>query len=78
MTELTVYADFNNADPAGRVRLHVRGTVDDLKTFSIELCEGLELTLSDGELRVRGIVRFSTDEQIWVAEVNWNDIVDVV
>jgi len=76
MTGTTVYADFHNADPSGRVRLNLHGTAEDLKRLSIELCEGLKLVLSDGELSVEGVVRFSSEEQVWVAEIDWNEIVD--
>lgn len=76
MTGTSVYADFHNADPSGRVRLNLHGTAQDLKALSMELCDGLRLTLSDGELSVEGVVRFSGEEQIWVAEIDWNEIVD--
>lgn len=76
MSAPTVYADFNNADQSGRLRLNLRGTEQDLQRLSIELSEGLEITLSDGELTANGVARFSANEQIWVAEIDWGEIRD--
>jgi hypothetical protein len=74
MRERPIYVDFGNADPAGNVRLNLRGTKDDLRERDLELREGLELLLSDGELSTRGRVHFSKEEGIWVAEVSWSEL----
>jgi hypothetical protein len=64
-----VYADFQNADLAGRVRLNCVGTGEDLARQQIALCDGLALTLYDadadghpGEIQADGIVRNPPDE----------------
>jgi hypothetical protein len=76
-----VYADFHNADPAGRVRLNCVGTVEDLARQQISLHDGLALTLYDtdadadghpGEIQADGVVRYSLDERCWVAIVDWS------
>ena len=77
MSRPTIYADFNNTDPAGRLRLNCRGTFDDLRSLSLELAEGMVLTFSDGELAVEGTVVFSPDERIWVAAIDWELVSDV-
>jgi hypothetical protein len=78
-----VYADFHNADPHGRLRLNTVGTIEDLARQQIELCDGLILTFysddtdSEGaldKLVVEGVVRFSDDEDCWVAEIDWTAI----
>jgi hypothetical protein len=78
-----VYADFQNADTKGRVRLNCNGTLEDLSKLQIELREGLVLTLySDDlddkgqldELLVDGVVSFSADEHCWVAAIDWSAI----
>ncbi len=75
-----VYADFQNADSQGRLRLDCVGTTEDLARLKIELREGLPLTFysddvnaqgEDDELFVDGIVRFSSDEKCWVATIDW-------
>jgi len=71
MERPTVYADFHNADPSGRVRLNCVGTIRDLAEKGITLTEGLRLTLSDDELEVEGEVRFAEEERLWVAVVDW-------
>jgi len=67
-----LYADFNNADPRGRVRLNCVGTIEDLSRQGIRLREGLQVLLHDDELEADGETHFSAEEQIWVAIVNWH------
>lgn len=75
-----VYADLNNADAAGRVRLNTVGTVEDLCRQQLVLTEGLRLTLytDDGEaadgLRINAIVTKSAEDSAWVAIVDWTAI----
>jgi hypothetical protein len=72
-----IYADFQNADPTGRVRLNTVGTLEDLAARRVTLSEGLELTLytDDGDaadgLRLDGMVAYNKDEGCWVAAVDW-------
>ncbi len=71
---LRVYVDFHNADKKGRIRLNCDGTVEDLAKYGISLSEGLELKLYMEEVETIGKVTYSTDEDIWVAVVDWNAI----
>ncbi len=68
----TVYADFNNADSKGRLRLNTSGTHDDLEKLGIKLTKGLKLYLDDDDLRTLGLVLFSEEENIWVAQIDWD------
>lgn len=74
MTEPTIYADFNNADSAGRLRLNCAGTARDLMEQGVQLRDGLRLTLSDDELEADGVVQFSADECVWVARIDWEAV----
>jgi hypothetical protein len=76
-----VYADFQNADASGRLRLNCIGTGQDLARQGISLHEGLALLLySDdadiagrpSELQVAGVVEFSAAEHGWVAVIDWD------
>ncbi len=69
-----IYADFNNADEQGRVRLNTDGTLAELKRRSMSLSAGLRLMISDGEIETEGVVEFSDDEQIWVLRIDWKAI----
>jgi hypothetical protein len=70
-----IYADFNNADSRGRIRLNTEGTFRDLQEMGIKLEEGLEVLLDDDEgIVTLGVVSFSEDEQIWVAGIDWKKI----
>jgi hypothetical protein len=72
---VTLFADFNNADRLGRVRLITAGTLADLAALKLDLCEGMRVALDDhDELAAEGTVRWSSDEEIWVAEVDWDQI----
>jgi hypothetical protein len=70
----TLFADFQNADPRGRVRLNCVGTVTDLGTQGVELAEGLRVRLSDGEVVTDGTATFSADEHVWVAVIDWDAV----
>ena len=74
MRNLRVYADFHNADAQGRLRLNCVGTVEDLARHQIVLQEGLLLTLYSEDLAVEGHVQYSTDENLWVAVIDWGAI----
>lgn len=83
MQEPKIYADFQNADAKGRVRLNCDGTLQDLARQGIQLRNGLGLELycddTDGngkynELRAVAIVEYSSEEQMWVASINWSAI----
>jgi len=68
----TIFADFQNADPQGRVRLNTQGTHQDLQRLGLSLFAGMILRLSDGDLEVDGEVEYSADEQMWVARIDWS------
>ena len=77
MNHLKVFADFHNADAHGRLRLNCVGTVADLAQQQIVLRDGLPLTFYSEELEVEGVVQYSTDENVWVAVIDWNAIRDM-
>jgi hypothetical protein len=77
MNHPKVFADFHNADAHGRLRLNCIGTVADLAQQQIVLRSGLPLTLYSEELEVEGVVAYSTDENVWVAVIDWGAIRDM-
>lgn len=70
----SIYADFNNADALGRLRLNCAGTIRDLASQGIVLREGLRLHLHDEELGADAQVCFSETENVWVAIIDWSAI----
>ncbi len=72
-----IFADFHNADVHGRLRLNCIGTVEDLAHQNIELQDGKLLTLYSEDLEVEGVVEYSTEENLWVAAINWNAIREI-
>lgn len=71
---LVVYADFNNSDALGRLRLNIAGAVEDIRRQGLTLRNGLRLVLSDGDLEADATVVFSTTEGIWVGVIDWDQI----
>jgi len=69
-----VFADFHNADVQGRLRLNCIGTLRDLADQGVRLCEGLALDLYSEDLTVEGLTRYSTEENAWVAVIDWRAI----
>ncbi|MBD2741642.1 hypothetical protein [Coleofasciculus sp. FACHB-1120] len=74
MEKLRVFADFHNADVEDRLRLNCIGTMEDLAHQQISLQDGQVLTLYSEELEVDGVIQYSTEENLWVAVIDWNAI----
>ncbi|MFA6984816.1 MAG: hypothetical protein WC213_01240 [Arenimonas sp.] len=64
-----IYADFNNRDADGCLRLNNAGTVNDLAEKSIVLTEGTRLVVSDGDLMAEIVVRSPCREGVWRGEI---------
>lgn len=74
-SRVTIFADFNNADAKGRIRLSTTGSLEDIANNNITLKVGLEVRLDDYEsLSTNGTLEFSDDENIWVARIDWDNI----
>ena len=69
-----VFADFHNADSAGRIRLNCTGTMRDLSRQGIALGAGVHLKLYSEDLETEGVVEFGDQEKLWVAGVGWKAI----
>jgi hypothetical protein len=68
-----MFADFNNADEKGRVRLNTTGSMESIQKTNLQLVPGLKILLDDEEgLSTVGDLEFSEDEKIWVAKIDWN------
>jgi hypothetical protein len=68
-----VYADFQNADEQGRLRLNYVGTLVDSRQ-GIELSVGRSLILYSEDLEVAGVVEYSEADRLWVARIAWDTI----
>lgn len=70
---IKIYADFNNSDELGRVRLNTVGSLEDLDRNRGELTEGLKVTLyTPGEFEVQGVLLF--EDGIWRSVPDWETI----
>jgi hypothetical protein len=77
MSNPRVYADFQNADAQGRLRLNCVGTVRDLAQQQVVLRDGLGLTVYSEDVEADGRVQYSVEENLWVAVIDWNAIREV-
>lgn len=67
-----LFADFNNPDREGRLRLNCDGTIKDIERIGLMLHEGMLISLDDTDgLSTEGIVELSLEENIWVAKIDW-------
>jgi len=74
MKTFPIWADFQNADTRGRVRLNTVGSIESLAESGVRLVDGLRIVLHDDELEADGTVGFSTEEHLWVATIDWDAI----
>jgi hypothetical protein len=77
MSHNRIFADFHNADEQGRLRLNSVGTIEDLSRQNIKLKNEQQITLYSEELEVDGIVRYSKQEELWVASIDWDKIREI-
>jgi hypothetical protein len=77
--EIKIFVDFNNADVNGRIRLNTVGSLHDIAVLGEEIRVGLEVLLDDEEeLSIKGVVEFSFDEDIWIAKVDWDELMSII
>jgi hypothetical protein len=67
-----IYADFNNVDAQGRVRLNCVGSMKDIDNLASDVRSGAKVLLyTPGELEVEALLEF---DAIWVAIPDWTTI----
>ena len=77
MNNPRIFADFQNADAKGRLRLNCIGTIEDLSRQGTQLIDGGKLSIYSEELEVDAVVVYSDEEKIWVATIDWDRIREV-
>ena len=74
MDKHKIFAAFHNADEQGKLRLTCLGTVEDAARLGIRFHEGMILVLSNREVEVESTVAWNTEENRWVAAIDWDAI----
>jgi hypothetical protein len=69
-----VFADFQNTDEQGRLRLNCIGTIKDLSRQGTQLIPGGKLLIYSEELEADAVIEYSDQEKIWVAAIDWEQI----
>jgi hypothetical protein len=72
-----IYADFNNCYREGRVRLNCNGSKADFDRLGMRLHEGMNVIVSDFELEVAAVTTFLTEDSIWAAAFDPQQLRDV-
>ena len=68
-TAKVIFADFNNFDTDGFIRLNCVGTARDLESAGIVLQVNLRLVVSDGDLKAEIVVVPPSSEGVWRGKV---------
>ncbi len=71
-----IFADFQNSDSLGRLRLNTLGSLRDLAALDGGPREGMSARIECAELSTIGVVTFSADELVWVAVIDWSAVVE--
>ena len=71
MTEIRIFADFNNCDQHYRVRLNTVRSLRDIAALIPPLVEGAVVTLADGDGEFEVEAKASFTGAIWVATPLW-------
>jgi hypothetical protein len=71
-----IYADFNNRDAQGHLRLNCVGTISDLIEQSLEFHDGMRLLASDGDISAEIIVLSPGEEHVWRGEILFETLID--
>jgi hypothetical protein len=77
MSNPRIFADFQNADAQGRLRLNCIGTIEDLSRHGTKLINGGKLSIYSEDLEADAVVEYSDEEKIWVATIDWDRIREV-
>jgi hypothetical protein len=69
-----IYADFNNADKKGRIRLNTKGALEDFRALGAGPTVGMHVLLYDtDEFCTEGIIEHDELEG-WVAQIDWDKL----
>ena len=68
------FADFDDIDDEGRVRLDYGDFAAKFGAEGKAIVAGAPLILSDGERAVEGKLAWNEDEELWVAEIDQDDL----
>jgi hypothetical protein len=71
-----IFVDFNNVDKKARVRLNCTGTFEDITQQKVLLQPGIKVLLYQDEMETEGTIMFSEEEEIWVAKVDWLELIE--
>lgn len=71
---IRIYADFNNCEEGGKVRLNTNGSLNDLSQVKGKIEQGMFVWLYDEEFEVLTKLEYHPKWKIWLGEPNWSTI----
>lgn len=66
--------DFQNADADGFVRLNTVGAISTIASQGLVLSDGIEVTVTDGEIELHGVIRKPGSEGLWRVQVDMEEV----
>lgn len=69
-----IYADFNNCEENGKVRLNTNGSLSDLFQVKNKIHPDMLVWLYDEEFEVETKLEYDRQWQLWLGEPNWSTI----
>ncbi|MCZ6681058.1 MAG: hypothetical protein O7E52_27880 [Candidatus Poribacteria bacterium] len=69
-----IYADFNNCEENGKVRLNTNGSLSDLSEVNDKIHPDMSVWLYDEEFEVEAKLEYNQKWKIWLGAPNWSTI----
>jgi hypothetical protein len=71
---IRIYADINNCEENGKVRLNTHGSLSNLFKREKKIHTGMLVWLHDEEFEVESKLEYDQKWKIWLGEPNWSTI----
>ena len=71
---IRIYADFNNCEENGKVRLNTNGSLGDLFRVKKQIHAGMPVWLYDEEFEVESKLEYDKKWKIWMGDPHWSTI----
>ena len=72
---LRIFADFNNMDGRGRVRLNCIGSLEDIERLGDQIKIGATVILDEPyEFEVRAVLDYDEQQGTWVGHPDWDTV----
>lgn len=71
---IRIYADFNNSEKNGKVRLNTNGSLSDLFKVKHKIHRDMVVWLYDEEFEVETKLEYDEKWKVWLGEPDWSTL----